>query len=133
MTVVIYQIIDFILIHKVLLAFIIPTLALSYFTVTARSPIHSILSLIVTFLMVAFIFIMYYSLPFIGTLLIVIYVGAIAILFLFVIMMIPMRDKDSLPLTPIPAIVNFVFFVSLLGTGLYLFFNQTVLDIFVSD
>jgi NADH-ubiquinone oxidoreductase chain 6 len=58
--------------------------------ITARSPIISVLFLIAVFVNVAGYLILL-GINFIGLIYIIIYVGAIAILFLFVIMMIPIR------------------------------------------
>lgn len=111
-------IVDFVSVNKPLF-FILPAWALTLFTVTTRSPIHSILSLICTFILTAVVFIIYFNLAFVGILLLVIYVGAIAILFLFVVMIIPMREKDLLPATTTPWVVNASLFVGLILFGMY--------------
>jgi len=54
--------------------------------VTARNPVHSVLWLILAFLSAAGLFVLLGS-EFVAMLLIIVYVGAVAVLFLFVVMM----------------------------------------------
>jgi NADH-quinone oxidoreductase subunit J len=54
--------------------------------VTARNPVHSVLWLILTFLSAAGLFVLLGA-EFVAMLLIIVYVGAVAVLFLFVVMM----------------------------------------------
>jgi len=54
--------------------------------ITARNPVHSVLFLILTFFMSAGLFVLLGA-EFLAMLLIVVYVGAVAVLFLFVVMM----------------------------------------------
>ncbi len=56
------------------------------FTVTARNPVHSVLWLILSFLSAAGLFVLLGA-EFVAMLLIIVYVGAVAVLFLFVVMM----------------------------------------------
>ncbi len=60
--------------------------------VLARDPIHSALSLIVSLVQVAAIFILLGS-PFLAAIQIFVYVGAVMVLFLFVIMMLDVRKE----------------------------------------
>jgi NADH-quinone oxidoreductase subunit J len=55
-------------------------------TVTARNPVHSVLWLILAFLSSAGLFVLLGA-EFVAMLLIIVYVGAVAVLFLFVVMM----------------------------------------------
>lgn len=55
-------------------------------TVVSKNPVHSVLWLIVTFLSSAGLFVMLGA-EFVALLLIIVYVGAVAVLFLFVVMM----------------------------------------------
>jgi len=55
-------------------------------TVTARNPVHSVLWLILCFLSAAGLFVLLGA-EFVAMLLIIVYVGAVAVLFLFVVMM----------------------------------------------
>jgi NADH-quinone oxidoreductase subunit J len=66
--------------------FAIPTLVGGLFTVIARSPVHSVLWLILSFLSAAGLFVMLGA-EFVAMLLVIVYVGAVAVLFLFVVMM----------------------------------------------
>ena len=54
--------------------------------VTAKNPVHSVLFLILTFFTAAGLFVLLGA-EFLAMLLIVVYVGAVAVLFLFVVMM----------------------------------------------
>jgi NADH-quinone oxidoreductase subunit J len=56
------------------------------FTVTSKNPVHSVLWLILAFLSSAGLFVMLGA-EFVAMLLIIVYVGAVAVLFLFVVMM----------------------------------------------
>ena len=66
--------------------FAVTTLAGGLFTVIARNPVHSVLWLILSFLSAAGLFILLGA-EFVAMLLIIVYVGAVAVLFLFVVMM----------------------------------------------
>jgi NADH-quinone oxidoreductase subunit J len=66
--------------------FAIPLLAGALFTVVARNPVHSVLWLILTFLSAAGLFVILGA-EFVAMLLVIVYVGAVAVLFLFVVMM----------------------------------------------
>jgi len=56
------------------------------FTVVARNPVHSVLWLILAFLSAAGLFVLMGA-EFVAMLLVIVYVGAVAVLFLFVVMM----------------------------------------------
>jgi NADH-quinone oxidoreductase subunit J len=56
------------------------------FTVISRNPVHSVLWLILAFLSAAGLFVMLGA-EFVAMLLVIVYVGAVAVLFLFVVMM----------------------------------------------
>ncbi|QFT64091.1 NADH-quinone oxidoreductase subunit J [Roseivivax halotolerans] len=66
--------------------FAISTLAGGLFTVISRNPVHSVLWLILAFLSSAGLFVLMGA-EFVAMLLIIVYVGAVAVLFLFVVMM----------------------------------------------
>lgn len=66
------------------------TLAASTLVVFSKHPIHSVLSLILVFCLSSLV-ILLLTVDFFGLLLIVVYVGAIAVLFLFVIMMLNIK------------------------------------------
>jgi len=60
--------------------------------VFSRNPIHSILLLIILFFEITFVLILF-NVEFISLLLILVYVGAIAVLFLFVVMMLQVKSE----------------------------------------
>ncbi|MGB2203200.1 MAG: NADH-quinone oxidoreductase subunit J [Pseudooceanicola atlanticus] len=66
--------------------FALSTLAGGLFTVVSRNPVHSVLWLILAFLSSAGLFVLMGA-EFVAMLLIIVYVGAVAVLFLFVVMM----------------------------------------------
>ncbi len=66
--------------------FAISAIAGGLFTVISRNPVHSVLWLILAFLSSAGLFILLGA-EFVAMLLIIVYVGAVAVLFLFVVMM----------------------------------------------
>lgn len=66
--------------------FAISLIAGGLFTVISRNPVHSVLWLILSFLSAAGLFVLLQA-EFVAMLLIIVYVGAVAVLFLFVVMM----------------------------------------------
>ena len=66
--------------------FAVPTIAGGLMTVLSRNPVHSVLWLILAFLSAAGLFVLLGA-EFVAMLLIIVYVGAVAVLFLFVVMM----------------------------------------------
>ncbi|MCP4821880.1 MAG: NADH-quinone oxidoreductase subunit J [Shimia sp.] len=66
--------------------FAICVIAGGLFTVISRNPVHSVLWLILSFLSAAGLFVLLGA-EFVAMLLIIVYVGAVAVLFLFVVMM----------------------------------------------
>ena len=62
------------------------TLVSGFLVVIARNPVHSVLFLILTFFSAAGLFVLLGA-EFLAMLLVVVYVGAVAVLFLFVVMM----------------------------------------------
>ncbi len=66
--------------------FAICTITGGLFTVISRNPVHSVLWLILAFLSAAGLFVLLGA-EFVAMLLIIVYVGAVAVLFLFVVMM----------------------------------------------
>ena len=59
----------------------------------SSNPVHSVIYLILTFCITAFIS-FFFNLEFFGLIFIIIYVGAVAVLFLFIIMMLDIKDKS---------------------------------------
>ncbi len=72
--------------------------------ITARNPVHSVLFLILAFFNAAGLFVMLGA-EFIGMILVIVYVGAVAVLFLFVVMMLNMDfsalRKGSMKFVPL--------------------------------
>jgi len=66
--------------------FAISAIVGGFFTVISRNPVHSVLWLILAFLSSAGLFVLLGA-EFVAMLLIIVYVGAVAVLFLFVVMM----------------------------------------------
>ncbi|WP_102108171.1 NADH-quinone oxidoreductase subunit J [Oceaniglobus roseus] len=66
--------------------FAITVVAAGLFVVVARNPVHSVLWLILAFLSSAGLFVLLGA-EFVAMLLVIVYVGAVAVLFLFVVMM----------------------------------------------
>ena len=64
----------------------ITTVGAGFLVISARNPVHSVLFLILAFVSAAGLFVML-SAEFLAMLLVVVYVGAVAVLFLFVVMM----------------------------------------------
>src|ERR1044072_3447030 len=88
--------------------------------IVSRNPVHSVLYLILAFVNASGLFILMGA-EFLGMMLIVVYVGAVAVLFLFVIMML---DVDFVELRegfieylPIGLVIGAIFLVELLLVG----------------
>ena len=88
--------------------------------VIARSAVHSALWLVVTMLCLGFLYVVN-SAPFLGAVQIIVYTGAIMMLFLFVLMLVGRDASDSLIETlrgqRLAAVVLGVGFAALIGTG----------------
>ena len=93
------------------------TVASAFMVVTSRNPVHSVLFLILAFVNAAGLFLLLGA-EFLAMLLIVVYVGAVAVLFLFVVMMLDVDFAEFrqgfLNYLPIGARVGLVFAVELL-------------------
>lgn len=92
-------------------------LASAFMVISSRNPVHSVLFLILAFVNASGLFIMTGA-EFLGLLLIVVYVGAVAVLFLFVVMMLDvdfaeLRD-GFLQYLPIGSLVGIIVLVELL-------------------
>ena len=85
--------------------------------IAARNPVHSVLFLILAFVNAAGLFILMGA-EFLAMILVVVYVGAVAVLFLFVVMMLDVNFAELrqglLNYLPIGALVGLVFLVELL-------------------
>jgi NADH-quinone oxidoreductase subunit J len=85
--------------------------------VSARNPVHSVLFLILAFFNAAGLFVLLGA-EFLAMILIIVYVGAVAVLFLFVVMMLDINfvelRKGALQYLPIGLLVGFVLAAELL-------------------
>jgi len=84
--------------------------------ISARNPVHSVLFLILAFVNAAGLFVMMGA-EFLAMILIVVYVGAVAVLFLFVVMMLDVDftqlRQGALNYLPIGTLIGVIFFVEL--------------------
>jgi len=87
------------------------------FTVTAKNPVHSVLWLILSFLSAAGLFVLLGA-EFVAMLLIIVYVGAVAVLFLFVVMMLDVDfaelKAEMAKYVPIAALIGVVLLMMLI-------------------
>jgi len=98
-------------------------LASTLLVVTGTNPVHALLNLVVSLLAVAAVFFTLGA-PFAGMLEIIVYAGAIMVLFIFVVMMLNLGDavtrQEKLWLTPkawaVPALLSAVLLVQLVRT-----------------
>jgi len=93
------------------------TVAAGFMVIAARNPVHSVLYLILAFVNAAGLFVLLGA-EFLAMILIVVYVGAVAVLFLFVIMMldvdfVQMRE-GFLQYLPVGALVGIIMLAELL-------------------
>jgi NADH-quinone oxidoreductase subunit J len=93
------------------------TVASAFMVISARNPVHAVLFLILAFVNAAGLF-MLAGAEFLALLLIVVYVGAVAVLFLFVVMMIDVDFAELksglLAYAPIGMVVGGILFLELL-------------------
>ena len=92
-----------------LFAFI--AIAAAFMVISARNPVHSVLYLILTFFNAAALFLLTGA-EFLAMILLVVYVGAVAVLFLFVVMMLDVDfaelKRGALQYAPIGALVGII-------------------------
>jgi NADH-quinone oxidoreductase subunit J len=93
------------------------TVAAAFMVIAAKNPVHSVLFLILAFVNAAGLF-MLAGAEFLAMILVVVYVGAVAVLFLFVVMMLDVDFAELrqgfLQYLPVGALVGFIFLVELL-------------------
>jgi NADH-quinone oxidoreductase subunit J len=86
-------------------------IASAFMVIAARNPVHSVLYLILTFFNAAALFLLTGA-EFLSMILLVVYVGAVAVLFLFVVMMLDVdfasMKRGALEYAPIGALVGIV-------------------------
>ena len=97
--------------------FAVVAIGSAFMVISSRNPVHSVLFLILTFVNASGLFIMAGA-EFLGLLLIVVYVGAVAVLFLFVVMMLDVDfvelREGFLQYLPIGGLVGMIVLVELL-------------------
>jgi NADH-quinone oxidoreductase subunit J len=98
------------------------TVGSAFMVIASKNPVHSVLFLILAFVNAAALFLMLGA-EFLAMILVVVYVGAVAVLFLFVVMMLDVDfvelRQGFLQYLPVGALVGVVFLVELvlvLGT-----------------
>lgn len=99
--------------------------AASVMVISARNPVHSVLFLILTFFNAAGLFVLIGA-EFLGMVLVVVYVGAVAVLFMFVVMMLDINfvrlREGFMQYLPVGALVGIILLVELvLVTGAWAF------------
>jgi NADH-quinone oxidoreductase subunit J len=86
--------------------------------VASRNPVHSVLYLILAFVNAAGLFVLLGA-EFLAMILVVVYVGAVAVLFLFVVMMLDVDftelRRGAIRYLPIGALIGFIFMLELLA------------------
>ena len=92
------------------------TVASAFMVIAARNPVHSVLFLILAFVNAAGLFVLLGA-EFLAMILVVVYVGAVAVLFLFVVMMLDVDFAELrtgfLQYLPIGALVGIILLVEL--------------------
>ena len=91
--------------------------ASAFMVIASRNPVHSVLFLILAFVNAAGLFVMMGA-EFLAMILIVVYVGAVAVLFLFVVMMLDVDfaelKKGALQYLPVGVVIGGIFLAELL-------------------
>ena len=97
-------------------AFSAVTIAAGVMVISARNPVHSVLFLILAFFNAAGLFVLLGA-EFIAMILVIVYVGAVAVLFLFVVMMLNINfvelRQGFLQYLPIGALIGLVLLAEL--------------------
>jgi NADH-quinone oxidoreductase subunit J len=93
------------------------TVASAFMVIAARNPVYSVLFLILAFVNAAGLFLLLGA-EFLAMILIVVYVGAVAVLFLFVVMMLDVDfvelRQGALNYLPVGGLIGIVFLIELL-------------------
>src|SRR6202521_1532519 len=94
--------------------------ASAFMVIAAKNPVHSVLYLILTFFNAAGLFVLLGA-EFLAMILIVVYVGAVAVLFLFVVMMLDIDfaelKRGTLQYLPFGALIGLVLVAELVMAG----------------
>jgi NADH-quinone oxidoreductase subunit J len=97
--------------------FSIVTVASAFMVIASRNPVHSVLFLILAFVNAAGLFLLMGA-EFLAMILVVVYVGAVAVLFLFVVMMLDVDFAELregfLQYLPIGALIGVIFLIELI-------------------
>ncbi len=97
--------------------FAIVAVAAAVLVISARNPVHSVLFLILTFFNAAGLFVLMGA-EFLAMILVVVYVGAVAVLFMFVVMMLDINFVEMrqgfLQYLPVGALIGLILLVELL-------------------
>ena len=92
------------------------TVASGFMVIASRNPVHSVLFLILAFFNAAGLFVLMGA-EFLGMLLVIVYVGAVAVLFLFVVMMLDINfvelRQGFLQYLPVGGTIGFILLVEL--------------------
>lgn len=103
-------------------------IAAGFMVVAARNPVHSVMFLILTFFAAAGLFILMGA-EFIALLLVMVYVGAVAVLFLFVVMMLDVDfvelKQGFLTYLPVGAIVALILLAEMILVGAAYFSGES--------
>jgi len=93
------------------------TVASAFMVISSRNPVHSVLFLILAFVNAAGLFLLLGA-EFLAMILVVVYVGAVAVLFLFVVMMLDVDFAELrqgfLQYLPLGALIGVIFLIELL-------------------
>jgi NADH-quinone oxidoreductase subunit J len=96
-------------------------IASAFMVIAARNPVHSVLFLILAFFNAAGLFVLLGA-EFLAMILVVVYVGAVAVLFLFVVMMLDVDftelKKGALDYLPVGALLGGVLAIEIVWVGL---------------
>ena len=105
------------------------TVASAFMVIAARNPVHSVLFLILAFFNSAGLFVLIGA-EFIAMILVIVYVGAVAVLFLFVVMMLDINfvqlRQDSCNTLPVGGIVGLILLVELIMIALSWFAGPSI-------
>jgi len=103
-------------------------IAAAFMVVASRNPVHSVMFLILTFFAAAGLFILMGA-EFLALLLVMVYVGAVAVLFLFVVMMLDVDfvelKQGFLTYAPAGAIVACILLAEMIMVGAAYFVGET--------
>ncbi len=92
----------------------------AFMVIASRNPVHSVMFLIATFFSAAGLFVLMGA-EFLALLLVMVYVGAVAVLFLFVVMMLDVdfveMKQGFLQYLPIGAVVAFILLLEMIMVG----------------